>query len=77
MSFGTYFTVKHGRDFARMVMRVAAQSIAGGDGLRQPEIDVFEQLGSSISVLAEFEEYESMKGVVYGRGYLRRDDPMP
>ena len=42
MSFRAYFTVKHGRDFARTVMRVAAQSVARGDRLRQPQINIFE-----------------------------------
>jgi hypothetical protein len=42
MSVGTYFTVNHGGDFARMVIRVEAQSVPSGDGLRKAEIDVFE-----------------------------------
>src|SRR5260370_34825644 len=54
VSFRANFTVKHGRDFARLVVRVSAQSIAGGNGLRKTEIDYFEQLRGSISVTIMF-----------------------
>ena len=42
LPFGTYFTVEHGRNFTRLVVRIAAQSIARSDGLRQTEINVLE-----------------------------------
>src|SRR5260370_31414476 len=71
VSFRANFTVKHGRDFARLVVRVSAQSIAGGDGLRKPGIDVFEQLRGSLSVSIKLGEDKDLEGMVYRRGKIR------
>jgi len=76
MPVGTQITVKHGRDFARTVTFVPPQCIAGSEGLRQPQVDIFEQFGSGLSVAVEFGQHEAWKGVVNGRCDLGRDDPM-
>src|SRR6266567_9178490 len=77
MPFRAHFTVNHGCDFARTIVCIATQSIARSDRLCQSEINVFEQLRRGPAVTVEFGEDKSMKSVVYGRGNLRRDEPMP
>ena len=73
---GTYFTVQHGRDFTRTVILIPSQGVARGDRLRQPEIDVFEEIRRCFSVPIEFGKHERVKSVVYGGGDLGRDDPV-
>ena len=58
MPAGTDFAVQHGRNFTRIVIRIASQSVAGSDGLRQPEIDLLEEVWRRFPVRSSS---ESMK----------------
>src|SRR5262250_1927535 len=77
MSAGTYFTVEHGRNLARMIFGVQAEGVASGHGLRQAQIQVFEKLRRCLAVAVEFAEHKSLKGVVHRRCDLCRNDSVP
>src|ERR1700682_2569171 len=63
---GTDFAVQHGRNFTRIVVRIASQSIPGSHGLCQPEINLFEKTRGGLSAVIKFREHECMKRVMYG-----------
>jgi|ERR1700722_110443 len=71
---GPYFSIEHGCDFARIVVAVATESITRGDGLGETEIYFLEEIGSGPAVPIEFGKHQGVKGIVHGRGDLRRDD---
>jgi hypothetical protein len=77
MPAGANFTVKHGRDFTRIVILTPTQSVPCSDGLRQPEIDVLEETWGCFSVPIEFGKHECMKRIVYRRSDFGRDNPVP
>src|ERR1035437_2046301 len=65
-STGTYLTVEHGGDFARIVIFIPSQGVPRGDGLCEPKINLLEEIGCCFSVPIQFGKHECMKSVVYG-----------
>ncbi len=74
VSVGVHFAVEHGGNLSRLFGLAQAEGVACGDGLRQPQVEVFEESGRGLSVAVQLGEHERLEGVVDGGGDLCRDD---
>ena len=76
-STGTYLTVEHGRDLARIVILIPSQRVPRRHRLCQPKINLLENVRCCCSVPVQFGKHEGMESVVYSGRNFCRDDPMP
>ena len=68
------FAVQHGCDFARFFLLTDSQSVAGSDGLRQSQVEVFQEVRRYSSVSVKFGKHQSMEGIVNRGCNLGGDD---
>src|SRR5215472_9787541 len=76
MSIGAYFAIEHGGDFPCFFLFSLSQYVPRAHRLRQPQVEVLEQLWSCLSVTTQFSQHQGMERVVNRRSDLCRDDPV-